>query len=309
MIPYNTLVVLFGATALGVAAGVVGCFMLLRRRSLVSDALSHATLPGLAGAFILGTLIGVEGRSLPLLLAGAALSGCLGVLAIQAITHHTRLTEDAAIGAVLSVFFGIGVVLLSVVQVLPAGGAAGIDSFIFGQVAGMRGAEAAALGCLALAAVAVVVVLFKELRLIAFDEGFARVQGWPAGRIDLLLMGLVTLVTVVGLQTVGLILIIALLITPPAAARFWTDDLTWMLVAAGIIGGMSGLLGAILSAAYADLPAGAVIVLVATALFFASFVLGPARGLLSRALRREQALASLGEAPPAEGAGRGEDGR
>lgn len=286
MFPYNTLVVLFGATALGVAAGVVGCFMLLRRRSLVSDALSHATLPGLAGAFIVGVLLGVEGRSLPLLLLGAAVSGWLGVLAVQAIARHTRLAEDAAIGAVLSVFFGIGVVLLSVVQAMPAAGAAGIKSFIFGQTAGMRASEALGLGLLALAAVAVVVLLYKELRLIAFDEQFARVQGWPAARIDLGLMALVTLVTVVGLQTVGLILIIAMLITPPAAARFWTDRLSVMLVVAGIIGGLSGLIGAWLSSVHADLPAGAVIVLVATSLFFLSLLFGTARGLLARAIRR-----------------------
>ncbi|WP_119680056.1 metal ABC transporter permease [Indioceanicola profundi] len=300
MIPYNTLVVLFGATALGVAAGVVGCFMLLRKRSLVSDALSHATLPGLAGAFIVGALLGVEGRSLPLLLAGAAISGWLGVVAVQAITRHTRLAEDAAIGAVLSVFFGIGVVLLSVVQALPTGGAAGIESFIFGQTAGMRASEAIGLGLLALAAVAAVAILFKELRLVAFDEQFARVQGWPAGRIDLALMALVTLVTVVGLQTVGLILIIAMLITPPAAARFWSDSLPVMLAVAGTVGGLSGLIGAWLSASYADLPAGAVIVLVATLLFFLSLLLGPARGLLARAIRREQVkgVIARGEAGP-----------
>lgn len=297
MIPYNTLVVLFGATALGVAAGVVGCFLLLRKRSLVSDALSHATLPGLAGAFILGAWLGVEGRSLPLLLAGAAFSGWLGVLAVQAITRHTRLAEDAAIGAVLSVFFGVGVVLLSVIQVLPAGGAAGLESFIFGQTAGMAAREALGLGLLAVAAVAVVAVLFKELRLVAFDESFARVQGWPAGRIDLILMALVTLVTVVGLQTVGLILIIAMLITPPAAARYWTDGLAGMLAVAGAIGGLSGLTGAWLSAVQADLPTGAVIVLVATGLFFVSMLLGPARGLLVRAIRRHRARAALGERP------------
>ncbi|QJE73803.1 metal ABC transporter permease [Aerophototrophica crusticola] len=282
---FNTLVVLFGATALGIASGVVGTFMLLRRRALVSDALSHATLPGIAGAFLLGAWFGVEGRSLPLLLAGAAASGVLGVLAIQAITRWTRLPEDAAIGAVLSCFFGLGIVLLSVVQGLPTGGAAGIKTFIFGQTAAMRAAEAAGLGVLALLAALVVALLFKELKLVAFDEGFARVQGWPAGRIDLALMALVTLVTVVGLQTVGLILIIALLITPPAAARFWTDSLESMVGIAALIGGLSGGIGAWLSAKYEDMPAGAVIVLTATALFTLSLLFAPKRGLLAQTWR------------------------
>ena len=282
---WNSAVVLAGATALGVAAGTVGTFMLLRKRSLVSDALSHATLPGIAIAFLVGLALGVEGRSLPLLLAGAAASGIVGVLAIQAISRHTRLPEDAAIGAVLSVFFGLGVVLLSYIQSLPTGGQAGIKTFILGQTAAMRAPEAAALGLLALVAVAAVLLFFKELRLLAFDQGFARVQGWPAGRIDLLLMALVTLVTVVGLQTVGLILIIALLITPAAAARFWTDRLGVMTAISAAIGGLAGGIGAHLSARFADLPAGAVIVLVAAALFVLSFLFAPARGVVARSVR------------------------
>ncbi|MFV3074101.1 metal ABC transporter permease [Niveispirillum fermenti] len=285
-IGHNTLVVLGGATALGLAAGMVGCFMVLRRRALVSDALSHATLPGLVAAFLAGLALGVEGRSLPLLLAGAAASGALSVAAIQVITRWTRLAEDAAIGAVLSVFFGVGVVLLSVVQELPAANAAGLKGFLFGQTAAMHRGEALGLAALALLAAVAVWIFFKEFRLLAFDEGFARAAGWPTGRFDLGLMALVTLVTVVGLQTVGLVLIIALLITPAATARFWTDDLGHMLAIAGLFGAASGGIGALLSARFADLPAGAVIVLVATGFFFASLLVAPSRGLLGRSLRR-----------------------
>lgn len=292
-IGFNTLVVLLGATALGIAAGTVGTFMVLRRRALVSDALSHATLPGLGLGFLLGLALGVEGRSLPLLLAGATVTGVLAVLAIQAIVRWTRLPEDAAIGAVLSVFFGFGVVLLSIIQGLPTAGAAGLKTFLFGQTAAMSAREAAALGILALAAALVVGALFKELKLVAFDEGFARVQGWPAGRIDLALMALVTLVTVVGLQTVGLVLIIALLITPAAAARFWSDRLEHMVLAAAAIGAVSGGVGAGLSATVPNLPAGAVIVLVATSLFLVSLLVGPARGLLARRIRQGRMHAAL----------------
>lgn len=293
MVGHNTLVVLLGATALGMAAGMVGCFMVLRRRALVSDALSHATLPGIVAAFLTGMALGVEGRSLPLLLTGAAISGAIAVATIQAIKRWTRLTEDAAIGAVLSVFFGAGVVLLSVVQELPAANAAGLKGFIFGQTAAMRTGEALGLGALALLAASMVWLFFKEFRLLAFDEGFARAAGWPTGRIDLALMALVTLVTVVGLQTVGLVLIIALLITPAATARFWTDDLARMLIIAGCVGAVSGGFGAVLSARFADLPAGAVIVLVATSLFFISLIVAPSRGLLGRSLRRARLRRAL----------------
>lgn len=299
---FNSAVVVAGTACLGVAAGVIGSFMLLRKRALVSDALSHATLPGIALAFLAATWLGLEGRSLPVLLAGALVSGALGVLAIQAISRHTRLPEDAAIGAVLSVFFGVGVVLLSHIQTLPTGNQAGLKTFILGQTAAMNRTEAAAIAALALAAVAASALLFKEFRLLCFDPDFAAGQGWPTRRIDLALMGLTTLVTVIGLQTAGLILIIALLIVPPAAARFWTERLGVMVVVAAALGGASGWIGASLSALVPRLPAGAVIVLVAGALFVASFLFAPARGVVATAWR--QARLRLAYAEQAALAGR-----
>ena len=270
---FNSAVVVAGTACLGVAAGVIGSFMLLRKRAMVSDALSHATLPGIALAFLTATALGMEGRNLPVLLAGALFSGVLGVLAIQALSRFTRLPEDAAIGAVLSVFFGVGVVLLSHIQTLATGNQAGLKTFILGQTAAMNRNEAMAIAGLALAALTACVLLFKEFRLLCFDPGFAAGQGWPIVRIDLTLMGLTTLVTVIGLQTVGLILIIALLIVPPAAARFWTEKLWAMLVIAAVLGGVSGWLGASLSALVPRLPAGAVIVLV-TGVMFLLVILG-----------------------------------
>ncbi|HYD68115.1 MAG TPA: metal ABC transporter permease [Azospirillum sp.] len=282
---FNTAVVVAGTAALGLAAGMVGTFLLLRRRALISDALSHATLPGIAAAFLLGVALGVPGRSLPLLLGGAVASGLIGVLTVQAIVRFTRLTEDAAIGIVLSVFFGLGVVLLSHIQALEVGGQAGLKGFILGQTAAMSRGEAVGMGLLALGAAAATALLFKELRMVAFDAGFAGGQGWPVARLDIALMALATLVTVIGLQTVGLVLVVALLIIPPAAARFWTERLGTMTVVAAVIGALSGWLGAALSALFPNLPAGAVIVLVAGALFLFSFLFAPARGLLATAAR------------------------
>ncbi|WP_207455877.1 metal ABC transporter permease [Azospirillum sp. SYSU D00513] len=282
---FNTAVVVAGTAALGLAGGTVGTFLLLRRRALVSDALSHATLPGIAVAFLIGAALGLPGRSLPLLLAGAVVSGVLGLLTVQALARHTRLTEDSAIGAVLSVFFGLGIVLISYIQNLELAGQAGLKTFILGQTAAMARGEAIAIGLLAAGAAAAVALLFKEFRALAFDPGFAAVQGWPVARLDLALMGLATLVTVIGLQTVGLILVVALLIIPPAAARFWTDRLALMTWLAAGIGALSGWLGATLSALLPKMPAGAVIVLVAGFFFLLSFLFAPARGLAAAALR------------------------
>ncbi|WP_454020175.1 metal ABC transporter permease [Azospirillum sp. Marseille-Q6669] len=307
---FNSAVVVAGTAALGLAGGTVGTFLLLRRRALVSDALSHATLPGIAVAFLVGAALGLPERSLPLLLAGAVASGVVGLLTVQALSRFTRLTEDSAIGAVLSVFFGLGVVLLSVIQNLELGGQAGLKTFILGQTAAMAQGEAIAIGLLAAGAALAVALLFKELRVLAFDPGFAAVQGWPVGALDLVLMGLATLVTVIGLQTVGLILVVALLIIPPAAARFWTDRLPALTVAAAVIGALSGWLGATLSALLPKLPAGAVIVLVAGGFFLLSFLFAPARGLVAAALRQgrlrltfaeRRALTDLLDGRPVEG--------
>lgn len=285
---YNSAVVVLGVAALGLACGPIGVFMLLRRRALVSDALSHSTLPGIALAFLAALALGGEPRSLPLLLAGAAASGWLGVLAIQFVTRATRLPEDAAIGAVLSVFFGIGIVLLSYIQTLPTGAQAGLKSFILGQTAAMNRDEAVSIAVLALAAAACVALFFKEFRLVCFDAGFARGLGLPVARIDLLMMALVTLIVVIGLRTVGLILIIALLIVPAATARLWSENLAVIAGAAALAGALSGYAGATLSALQPSLPAGSVIVLCAGALFFASLIAAPRRGVIAAMRRRRR---------------------
>lgn len=283
---YNTAVVLLGATLLGVAAGVAGCFVLLRKRALIGDALAHATLPGIALAFLIAGALGFDGRSVPVLLAGAAATGALGGACVLAVIRATRLPEDAAIGAVLSVFFGAGIVLVQVVARQETGNQGGLTHFILGQTAAMRAGDAALFGGIALAAVALAAALFKELRLVCFDSGFAAAQGWPIAALDLAMLGLVVLVIIAGLQAVGLILVVALLIIPAAAARFWTERLSVMVPAAGAIGGASGYLGAAASALLPRMPAGAVIVLTAGAMFGVSLLLAPRRGLLARALRR-----------------------
>lgn len=290
---HNTAVVLLGTTLLGVAAGVVGTFAVLRKRALMSDALSHATFPGIGIAFIVATALGGQGRSLPVLLAGAAASGVLGVLAVQAIVRHSRLREDASIGAVLSVFFGAGVVLMSYIQNMATGSEGGLHHFIYGQTAAMSRTDAWLLGLLAAGAIAAAALLVKEFALVAFDEGFAAVQGWPVSLLDLLMMALVVLVVVIGLQAVGIILVVAMLIVPPAAARFWTERVGVMVVISGVLGGLSGYLGSAASAALPRLPAGAVIVLTAGSLFLASLLLTPRRGVLAAAARRIRLRASI----------------
>lgn len=283
---FNTNLVIAGTTLLGLAAGVVGVFALLRKRSLMADALSHATLPGIALAFILAGLAGLEARSMPLLLLGGTLSGVVGVVCIQAILRHSRLREDAAIGVVLSVFFGAGVVGLSYIQANAPSGSAGLNRFIYGQAATMQPPDVLLMAVLAVTAVGAALLLKKEFALVCFDDAFARVGGWPVTAIDLLMMALVVAVTVAGLQAVGLILVVSMLIIPPVAARFWTDRLGTLAVIAGAIGACSGYAGAAVSALLPRKPAGAVIVLVAGGFFALSLLAAPARGVAASAFRR-----------------------
>jgi manganese/zinc/iron transport system permease protein len=282
----NLSYVVLGAMLLGIGAAVVGSFTLLRKRALVGDALSHAALPGIAIAFVIGSELGVGGKSIAPLLTGAAISGVLGVLTIQFLTRHTRLTGDAAIGAVLSVFFGAGVVLLSIIQSRPTGNQGGLTGFIYGQTAGMSRDDALLMGLTAIIVTSGAILLLKEFSVVCFDDGFASAQGWPVGRIDLLMMAMLVLVVVVGLQAVGLILVMALLIVPPASARFWTDRLGRMVALAAFFGGLSGYVGATASALLPRMPAGAVIVLTGGSVFLVSFLVAPRRGLLAVAARR-----------------------
>ena len=283
---YNTRVVILGTACLGLAAGMIGTFMLLRKRALLGDALSHATLPGIGLAFILMASFGGTGKNLLGLLAGATVTGLLGVGCILLIRSFTRLKEDAALGIVLSVFFGLGVAVLGVIQKMGTGSAAGLESFIYGKTASMLRSDALLMAGSAIVVAIVCAVLFKELMLVCFDQGYATTQGWPVRRLDLLLMTLVTLVTVIGLQAVGLILVLALLIIPPAAARFWTDRLSRMFAISAGIGALSGMIGAGASALFQRLPAGAVIVLAAAAIFLLSMLFGSSRGVVLHAWRR-----------------------
>jgi manganese/zinc/iron transport system permease protein len=283
VITYNTLIVLVGVVLLGTSAGTVGSFAVLRRRALLGDALSHAALPGLC----LGFLAAGE-RNLPAMLLGALATGLIGIVVIAALRNRTRVREDAAIGIVLSVFFGAGIVLSRLIQnsKTVVGSKAGLDSYILGKTAGMVASDVALIAGAAAVSLGLVALLFKEFLLISFDPGFARVQRWPAQRIDLTLTGLLAVVVVIGLPAVGVVMIAALLIIPGVSARFWTDRLARVVVLAALMGAGMGLIGTSLSATYDKMPAGPIIALVGTGFFLVSALAAPRRGLITRILTR-----------------------
>lgn len=291
---YNTRLVVICTILLGCACGLMGGFLLLRKRSLMGDTLSHATLPGVGLSFMLLVALGGDGKSLPILLAGAGITGVIGCAAVLFIREQTRIKDDAAMGIVLSVFYGAGVAILGVIQKMPEGSAAGLESFIYGKTASMVMSDFQILVFITVCVITCSLLLFKEFRLLCFDENFAAVLGWPVKFLDILLLALITAVTVAGLQAVGLILIIAFLITPAAAARFWTNQLDRMLMLSALIGAASGWIGASLSAFFPRLPAGAVIVLVAALFFVVSMLIGTERGVMIRFLRQSQLEKRMG---------------
>lgn len=282
----NTTVVVVASGFFGVACGLVGVFALLRQRSLTADAIGHATLPGVAGAFILTTMLGLSVRESPVLLVGAAVTGAIGAWTIQLIVERTRLREDAAIGIVLSVFFGVGVVLMGVVQNMESGTQGGLTTFVFGHTASMLRVDALAMAVLAAVALTATLLLRRQLTLVCFNDTYARATGWPVAVIDLLLLALIILVTTAGLRAVGLLLVVAMVTIPAASARFWSDGLGRIIAISALVGGLSGSLGAAYSALAPGRPAGAVIVLTAGGLFALSMLAAPRRGVIAGAIGR-----------------------
>jgi manganese/zinc/iron transport system permease protein len=272
--------VALGAAVLGALAGALGCFAVLRRQSLLGDAISHAALPGIVLAFVL-----TGSRATPVLVLGAAVAGWVGTLAVIGIVRGARLPEDTALGIVLSVFFGAGMVLLTWVQRRPDARQAGLDTFLFGQAATVLPGDVALVAGVGGVAILLLVLFWKEFKLLTFDVDYARALGLPVRRVDLLLTGLLVVAIVLGLQMVGVVLMSALVVAPAAAARQWTDSLRVMVVLAGGLGALAGVTGAALSATARGVPTGPTIVLVASALVVFSLLAAPGRGLVAEAVR------------------------
>jgi manganese/zinc/iron transport system permease protein len=282
--------VMLGAALVGIVAGTLGSFALLRRVSLLGDTLSHAALPGITLGFLVS-----GSRALTPILAGALISGALAALFVLLLTRSTRLKDDAALGVSLSLFFAVGTVLLSYVQRHAGASQAGLDAFLFGQAAAVLPSDLTLIGGVGLLALLALVLLWKEFKAVTFDPDFARSLGLPVLALEVVLTLLIAVAVVLGLQLVGVILMVALIVAPAAAARQWTSRLEPMVVLAALFGAVSGVIGALLSASVRGLATGPVIVLAASAIVLVSLLAAPERGLLwnaGRAWGQRRALGS-----------------
>ena len=285
---YTLMIVSIGAALLGAVSGSLGTYAVLRRQSLLGDAISHAALPGVAIAFLL------TGSKTPLILVlGAALAGWLGTLLILSIVRLTRIKYDSALGIVLSTFFGFGLVLHTLIQRTGNANQAGLDTFLFGQAATVLESDVLTIGILGGVAIIIMFVFWKELKLLVFDEGFAASLGFPIRVLDILLTSLLVIAIVIGLQAVGAVLMSAMLVAPAVAARQWTNKLSLMMFLAACFGALAGVSGTIISSSASRIPTGPTIVLCATVVVGLSIAFAPNRGLLWDWLRHQRNKQSL----------------
>ncbi len=277
---YTLGVITLGTAVLGAVCGMLGSFAVLRRQSLLGDAISHAALPGIALAFLLtGT------KQTHFLLLGALISGLLGTFWIKSIVKKTRLKNDTALGLILSLFFGFGMLLLTFIQKLPNANQAGLDKYLFGQAATLMVQDVYVMIGVTGVSLFVLLLFWKELKLLLFDPDYTLTLGFNTRFLDILITSFIVLAIVLGLQTVGVVLMSAMLLAPAAAARQWTNSLSVMIFLAAVFGAFSGVLGTAISASQNNLSTGPIIVLVAAGLVLLSFVFAPQRGLLAKRIR------------------------
>jgi manganese/zinc/iron transport system permease protein len=278
----NVRVVVIGSILLGVGSAAIGCFALLRKRALVGDGIAHAVLPGVAIAYMVtGT------KNTLALLIGATVAGWISMVVMDFIARRSRIREDAAIGIVLSVFFGLGILLLTHIQATGSSSQSGLDKFLFGQAASLVLMDVVTFGAVSVLLIVAIIVLFKEFKILSFDIEYMQTLGLPTKGLSLVMTTLLVLAVVVGIQAVGVVLMAAMLITPAASARYWTNRLGIMLGLASTFGALSGLGGAFISYSIPGMPTGPWIVMFATFFFVASLLFAPKRGVVARVLRHE----------------------
>ena len=285
---YTIRTVALGAAVLGIVAGALGTFALLRRQSLLGDAMSHAALPGVLLAFML------TGSKAPVVLVvGAAVAGVLGTFLLLSITRYSRIKEDAALGIILSVFFGFGLVLLTFLQRNPTAAQAGLNSYLFGQAATLLTSDVITMVVFGGGALLLLILFWKEFKLLSFDRDYGSSLGFPMTVLDMLLTTLLVIGIVIGLQAVGVVLMSALIVAPAAAARQWTDRLGVMMVIASTFGAIAGIAGAFVSSLGTGLSTGPVVVLIVSLIVLLSLLFGASRGLVWSWYQRRRSRRTL----------------
>ncbi len=280
---YTFQTVALGSALLGLISGVMGSFAVLRKQSLLGDGVSHSALPGVVMAFIL-----LGNKNTEILLLGALVSGLLATFFIISIVRNSRVKFDSALALVMSVFFGLGLVLLTYVQKIPNSNQAGLNRFIFGQAATLLKRDIMLMAICGSVLLALILLFWKEFKLFTFDSDFAQSLGFSTKKLNLMLSFMIVVAIIIGLQTVGVILMSAMLISPAVAARQWTNKLWVMVLLSSIFGAASGVVGTAASSMVSKLPTGPAIVVCISTIVMVSVLFAPGRGILHRLYRRKR---------------------
>ena len=295
MIGHTFRTVALGCSLLGMVSGILGCFAVLRKQSLLGDAVSHASLPGVCLAFLFTNVKETE-----VLLFGALITGVICIGLIQLIQNYTKIKFDSALALILSVFFGLGLVLLSYMNKLPGSNKSGLNKFIFGQASTFIERDVNVIFIAGIVLLAIIMLFWKEFKLVSFDSDFAKTLGFPSKKIEILISVLIVATVIIGIQAAGVILISAMLISPAVAARQWTDKLSVMVVLSAIFGGISGFFGTLISISQENLPTGPIIVVIISLIVLFSILFSNKRGIIFKIIRNNQKrklnLAKLKEA-------------
>ncbi len=277
---YTLQVITLGTAVLGAICGMLGSFAVLRKQSLLGDAISHAALPGIAIAFLI-----IETKSSAVFLLGALISGLIGTFWIRGIIHKTHLKSDTALGLILSLFFGFGMLLLTYIQKMPNANQAGLESYLFGQAATLLASDVWLMTLVTGISLIILLLFWKELKILLFDSDYTKTLGFNTKFLDILITTFIVIAIILGLQTVGVVLMSAMLLAPAAAARQWTNSLSIMVILGAVFGSLSGIIGTAISASHNNLSTGPVIVICAGFFVVFSFIFSPSRGLLFREIR------------------------
>lgn len=278
--------VALGSSILGLVSGALGTFAFLRKESLMGDVVAHSALLGITGIFLLVFAItGIGTRSETILMIGAVIAGLIAMIFVSKITSTSRIKNDSAMGIMLAIFFGGGIFLLTMIQQSSMPNKAGLSSYIFGSAATMSAENVMTMSVLGFIALSVMLIFWKEFKMHTFDIEFTHTSGFSIKMLDILILSMIVIAIVIGLQAVGVILMVAMIVAPASAARQWTNKLWAMVLISSLIGMISGLSGALASSILDNLPTGPTIVLISTSIFIISVLFSPKRGIIAELLR------------------------
>ncbi|MBK7440901.1 MAG: metal ABC transporter permease [Bacteroidetes bacterium] len=281
----NVLFVVMGMILLGISSATIGTFAFLQKRALTGDAIAHSVLPGVCLSFIL-----FDSRNLWILLGGAFVTGWLSIVCVDVITKRSKLKSDTAIGLVLSVFFGVGILLLTYIQQSGNAAQSGLNNFLFGKAAAMQPDDIKTMGGVSILIIVMVLTFFKEFKVLSFDPAYAQSAGLPVNKLQLLLTTLTVLAVAAGIQAVGVVLMAAMLITPAAAAKYWTNDLRKMILLSVLFAVTGSVIGAYVSYTDNKMPTGPWIVMMISLIAVLSILFAPKKGVVPKYIIRKKYL-------------------